>query len=360
MRVADSQVFMSSQHSLQQAYSRQESLRAWVGDRPPDERGRPAETMADRLEVSGEARRQLALMEAAAKSAPPPRESPIPGVDREDWLRMLILRHLLGVDFQVADLDELAEKSEQAKAEAAAAQASAPDRAPSGRRTREGWGVDYQLHESYAETERLEVNMAGIIKTADGMEVAFSVTLAMSRQFAYESNFRFRAGDAARPVDPLVINFGGNAAELSTTRFRFDLDADGVAENISALRPGSGYLALDANGDGKINDGSELFGPGTGDGFSELAGHDADGNGWLDAADPIFSKLRIWTRDANGQDRLFALGQLGIGALYVGGIDAAFTLKDVNNRSLAVNQKAGLFVREDGTVGSIQQLDLMV
>jgi hypothetical protein len=72
--------------------------------------------------------------------------------------------------------------------------------------------------------------MAGVIKTADGQEIAFSVQLNMSREFAYESRLRIRAGDAARPVDPLVINFGGTAADVTTTRFRFDLDGDGTAE----------------------------------------------------------------------------------------------------------------------------------
>jgi hypothetical protein len=44
----------------------------------------------------------------------------------------------------------------------------------------------------------------------------------------------------------------------------------------------------------------------------------------------------------------------------VGSVDAPFTLKDGQNSPLAVNQKAGLFVRENGTVGTVQQLDLMV
>jgi hypothetical protein len=82
--------------------------------------------------------------------------------------------------------------------------------------------------------------------------------------------------------------------------------------------------------------------------------------GWVDVADPLFSKLRVWTRDASGQQRLFALGQLGIGAVYVGSVDAGFTMKDSQNRGLAVNQKAGLFLRENGTVGTVQQLDLLV
>ncbi|HLN60183.1 MAG TPA: hypothetical protein VK464_01435 [Symbiobacteriaceae bacterium] len=356
MRIKDSFVSMSSHQQLQQSYARQESLHAWVGENP-NERPRPRPISADLLELSSEAKRQLAELQAAP-ATPAPKESPAPGVDKEDWLRILILRHLLGVDVAVADTAKIAAESQKAKEAAANAAAETPRQ--SGGPQREGWGVDYQVHESYQETERLEVNMAGLITTADGKEIAFSVNLTMSRQFAYESRFRFRAGDALRPVDPLVINFGGNAAELSTTRFDFDLDGDGTGEYIPTLQPGSGYLALDANGDGTVNNGTELFGPQSGDGFSELAKLDSDGNGWVDVADPLFSKLRVWTRDASGQQRLFALGQLGIGAVYVGSVDAGFTMKDSQNRGLAVNQKAGLFLRENGTVGTVQQLDLLV
>jgi len=82
-----------------------------------------------------------------------------------------------------------------------------------------------------------------------------------------------------------------------------------------ALREGSGFLVHDQNGDGHVNDGTELFGPTTGDGFTELTTWDTDQNGWLDANDPIWAKLQIWTRDAAGNDLLFNLAQKGIGAI---------------------------------------------
>ena len=89
--------------------------------------------------------------------------------------------------------------------------------------------------------------------------------------------------------------------ELSDQTFYFDLDADGEEEEISMLK-GSGYLALDKNEDGIINDGSELFGTGNGDGFADLARYDEDGNGWIDENDSIWSKLKIWCKDENGND----------------------------------------------------------
>lgn len=47
---------------------------------------------------------------------------------------------------------------------------------------------------------------------------------------------------------------------MTSQRFKFDLNADGQNEDINFATNGSGYLALDRNGDGRINNGSELFG----------------------------------------------------------------------------------------------------
>ena len=62
---------------------------------------------------------------------------------------------------------------------------------------------------------------------------------------------------------------------------------------ISFVGSGSGLLALDKNGDGIINNGTELFGPNTQDGFSELSKYDSDGNGWIDENDSVYDNLRI-------------------------------------------------------------------
>jgi hypothetical protein len=93
----------------------------------------------------------------------------------------------------------------------------------------------------------------------------------MSRTYHEETNVSLRLGDAARKTDPLVLNFAGTAAQLTDQRFSFDLNADGSDEQINFVTPGSGFLVFDRNQDGKVNNGSELFGPTTGDGFQELA-----------------------------------------------------------------------------------------
>ena len=78
---------------------------------------------------------------------------------------------------------------------------------------------------------------------------------------------------------PLVINLDSNVTTLSDQKFMFDIDSDGILDSISYLNKGSGYLALDKNGDGVINDGNELFGTKSGDGFYDLSRYDEDHNG---------------------------------------------------------------------------------
>ncbi|MDF2629304.1 MAG: hypothetical protein K0R39_3135, partial [Symbiobacteriaceae bacterium] len=256
MRITDSKVGLSSKQEWSQSYTRLESLRAWSnGQAPPGAPeaaagGRPG---GDRLDLSDEARR---LLQAAtpAPTANPVKDDPLAHLDPDDRVRILILQALLGVEVH------LAPNLKGTHEAAGESQSPGP----------EGWGVDYQLHEGYEETESLSFGAQGIIRTADGQEIAFSVELNMSRRYVEESHLRIRAGDAARPVDPLVINYSGAAAELTERKFRFDLQVGGEVEQIPFLRQGSGFLALDQNGDGKINNGSELFGPTTGDGFAEL------------------------------------------------------------------------------------------
>jgi CheY-like chemotaxis protein len=222
----------------------------------------------------------------------------------------------------------------------------------------QGWGLDYRYQESYFEKEQVSFSAQGVFKTADGKEVQFGLDLNLSRSFIEQTHLIVKAGDAL--IDPLIINYNGLAAEITDTKFSFDLDADGNEEMISTVEQGSGFLALDQNGDGIINNGSELFGAVTGNGFAELGSYDEDGNGWIDEADSVFDNLRIWSKNSAGGNELVALAQKGIGAIYLGNAAAQFSYKGDDNQLNGLNRKAGIFAREDGTVGTIQQVDFVV
>jgi hypothetical protein len=222
----------------------------------------------------------------------------------------------------------------------------------------DGFGMIYDFRESHYEYEAMTFSAAGTISTSDGREIRFSVDLNMTHEFYTEQHVQLRAGEALK--DPLTLNFAGSAAELTQTKFSFDIDADGRSEQISFVKPGSGFLALDRNSDGKINDGTELFGALTGDGFSELADFDTDHNNFIDENDSIYDRLRIWQKTDEGTDRLIALGQMGIGAIFLGSAVSSFDIKDHENSLLGRVQSTGIFLREDGSAGTLQQIDLVV
>ena len=209
----------------------------------------------------------------------------------------------------------------------------------------------------HQETENTTFKTTGMVKTADGREISFGLSLEMSRSFEeyYQEKFDF---SAANFCDPLVINLDGNIAELSDQKFMFDIDNDGEKDSISRLGEGSGYLALDKNGDGEINNGSELFGTSSGDGFSDLAIYDEDGNGWIDENDSIWQRLKVWTQNEDGEDELYTLKESGVGAICLQRANTDFTLNNDHNETNGAIRKTGIFLYENGNVGTVQHLDL--
>ena len=207
------------------------------------------------------------------------------------------------------------------------------------------------------ESESVSYQMQCSVNTADGRSINLDLQMNMSREFMSYTNISLQL---ERPCDPLVINYGGTAASLIGETFEFDLTMNGSMEKLSMLGEGSGFLAVDWNGDGKINDGKELFGPKTGNGFNELRAFDSDGNGWIDEADPIFSKLVVWSRDKNGNDQIFTLKELGIGAIFLGDIDTQFSFKDDANNTTGVMRSTSFFLRENGGAGTVSHVDMVV
>jgi len=209
----------------------------------------------------------------------------------------------------------------------------------------------------HMENENTSFSTRGTVRTADGREIDFGLEMSMSRSFAeyYQENYTIAP---VQVCDPLVINLDGNIVGLSDQKFMFDLDQDGILDSISRLKQGSGYLALDKNGDGRINDGSELFGTKSGDGFKDLRAYDTDGDGWIDEDDEIFDKLLIWTQDANGNDVLYHLKEAGVGAICLESVSTNFALNNEQNETNGYIRQTGVFLYENGGTGSVQHLDV--
>lgn len=212
---------------------------------------------------------------------------------------------------------------------------------------------------SYEETETTGFSSIGKAITADGREIPFNISFTMSR--AFKEEFRSSAFTQHEQVltDPLVINLDSNPTTLSDKTFFFDIDCDGLDDELSQLGQGSGFLAFDKNNDGKINNGSELFGTKSGNGFYDLSQYDDDENGWIDEADAIYEHLKVWTKDEYGNDKLINLKMADVGAIYLGSTNTAFSLTDSNNTLNGLIRSTGIFLRESSGAGTISQIDLV-
>ena len=210
-----------------------------------------------------------------------------------------------------------------------------------------------------SESESVAFASSGMVKTQDGRSIDFNIEVSMSRAFTSQINTLTTQNYIK--TDPLVINLDTDIGSVTDQKFLFDLDSDGDEEEISFAGKGSGFLALDKNGDGRIGDGSELFGTKSGDGFKDLAAFDEDGNGWIDENDSIYSKLKVWTKDEAGNDYLINLKDADVGAIYLDNADTQFSLKDGNNRLNGEIKKTGIYLHEStGAAGTLNHVDLAV
>ncbi len=211
------------------------------------------------------------------------------------------------------------------------------------------------------EEQNIQFASRGEVTTEDGRVINFSLDMSMDKSFLsrieQETTVQ-RWQERVNLTDPLVISLEGKIPQLSDTTFEFDLDSDGKMENINFVNPGSGFLAFDKNSDNIINNGSELFGPGTGNGFEELAAFDEDQNRWIDENDAIFSKLSVWTRDENGEDLLVSLKDAGIGAISLDNAATMFNMSGSDNNIKGQLKNTGIFLFENGNMGSVHQIDL--
>ncbi|BHH82487.1 hypothetical protein [Desulforhopalus sp. 52FAK] len=206
------------------------------------------------------------------------------------------------------------------------------------------------------EEESVFFQAAGEVQTEDGRSISFNLGLQMERQ---ELLIQSAGMGSIFGIDPLVLNFDDTISIFDENYFSFDLDGDGEKEELSTLGSCCGFLALDRNGDGSINNGLELFGPSTDSGFGELADLDYDGNSWIDENDPIFDDLMIWQGAGGEDEHLISLREAGVGAISVSNLGTQFNLEDQDGTVQGIVQASGMFLMENGEPKSMLEIDMV-
>ncbi|MGI2034674.1 DUF5801 repeats-in-toxin domain-containing protein [Rhizobium panacihumi] len=163
--------------------------------------------------------------------------------------------------------------------------------------------------------------------------------------------------------DPIVLDLDHNGFAFSSidNGVSFDINADGHQDKV-AWTSTDGILAYDLDGNGKIDNGSELFTPSFNgghyaSGLAALATLDSNGDGKIDAHDEAFSKLSIWI-DANN-DGVSDAGELS--SLFDHAVSSISLEATVTNGLFEDGQAVlsqGHFTLTDGSTGDFLEVGL--
>jgi Ca2+-binding RTX toxin-like protein len=148
---------------------------------------------------------------------------------------------------------------------------------------------------------------------------------------------------AAAPTtySPLVIDLSSGHTGITLTTFDpsttttfFDLNSTGFSQQTAWVSGDTGLLVRDLNSNGVIDNGSELFGSSTVDGFAQLATLDSNHDLKIDSHDTDWSTLQVWI-DSNGDGitqsgELHSLSSLGIVSIDLAGVTASSSTIDGN------------------------------
>ena len=202
-------------------------------------------------------------------------------------------------------------------------------------------------------TESCSFNASGKVCLADGSTRQFEVGY-QNEQSSETTRF---AGQMLLK-DPLVLDLGPATTKLSPQSVAFDLDNNGTKETMRLPDTGSGLLFLDRNHNGTADNGSELFGPQSGNGFSELAKLDTDHNGWIDEADPGYLDLKLWQSGDQPGGKTQTLSEARIGALSTQSVSTEYGLSE-KEEILGQIRASSVWLGEHGGAGSVRQIDLV-
>ncbi|BBP84154.1 hypothetical protein PHLH8_37960 [Pseudomonas sp. Pc102] len=182
-------------------------------------------------------------------------------------------------------------------------------------------------------------------------------------QVKAETNQHFNEANAfvERFYDPLSLDLDGDGIETASASagITFDFDGDGLKTGTGWVKGDDGFLVLDRNGNGQIDNGGELFGVDTvkangqkaSNGFDALKDFDSNGDGVFDARDTQFANVKIW-QDAN-QDGIAQAGELKTLAehnIVAINLDSAASNHNSNGNLISA---VGSFIRRDGSEGTV-------
>jgi len=167
---------------------------------------------------------------------------------------------------------------------------------------------------------------------------------------------------AAALKDPLLVQFGSQALGDIKSEKVFDINQDNTLDELPIFSGDIGYLVFDQNGNQQADNGSELFGPTTGQGFMELAQLDSNKNGFIDAEDQAFEQLYIWqpNEDSSQAEQWMSLKEAKIQAISLSAINTPFNFYDQSGQIQAQLRQSSFSISDEGVARGVHQVDVRI
>ncbi|MGA3679554.1 hypothetical protein ACPCX5_05685, partial [Pseudomonas graminis] len=180
-------------------------------------------------------------------------------------------------------------------------------------------------------------------------------------QDGFKDEVKDSFGVAKVTVSPIILDLDGNGVRTDGLEagVHFDHDGNGFSELTGWVAQGDGLLVYDKNSNGIIDDGSELFGNNSKltdglaeNGFKALQAFDDNHDGVVNKDDLGFEKLLVW-KDANGNGltdagELMSMSEAGVKALNISYNESSSAVEHGNHY-----RESGTYVTTDGNVASM-------
>lgn len=164
---------------------------------------------------------------------------------------------------------------------------------------------------------------------------------------------------------PLIVDLDGDGVETSgkANGVYFDHDGNGFAEKSGWVGKDDGLLVRDINGNGQIDNGTELFGNNSvlssgqkaENGFEALKDLDSNHDGVFDNKDAAWNEVKVW-KDSN-QNGLVEDGELlTLEQANVSGMNLGYQDKDIVDENGNTIGQTGSFIKGDGSIGDISDI----
>lgn len=171
--------------------------------------------------------------------------------------------------------------------------------------------------------------------------------------------------NAKTTSSPIILDLNGNGIETTGVKqgAYFDHANDGFAERTGWVDTADGLLVLDLNGNGKIDNGGELFGSETllangskaANGFEALKALDSNGDHQINTDDAAFASLKIWI-DADGDGHSQASELLSLPAAGVTSIVTTYSNSTIVDAQGNAHRQLGTYTRADGSQAAAEDV----